>query len=508
MIGMIIIDDEPFIHSVLSDLIDYERIGIKLSNMVSSAEEALNVITPDIKIAIVDIKMRGMSGVEFIEKASKEFPWLKFVVLSGFDDFEYVRKTFKMGAIDYFLKSELNPDRFREVLEKIVRIISSEDIISHTGKIKMYVDAIINKNESNVKIDESVLEEYEKIEKRVMVIKILDYNALKSNALDTIEQCHNYVANVMKNWTKDRNIVCTKKISDEFVLIIPTGISYINGHIVYENIVSELNQKICLKTRCGMSHKFNKLANLAEYYNQASAVAEYCYIAGNNKLLLYSSYANFHGDIDLKKRIDNVRYYIDSMQFAEFKKRLDEIYKTDEIDIKNIDKVKELLYQSYYEIKAYVKKYTVIDNYESVMLEGKTIVNNGSVQDFKKWISNLLDKISSTRNNYSLIVNRTITYMHNNYANPALKLNNFAQNQLSITYNHLSRVFHAETGMKFNQFLTQIRMKKAMELLQNSDYKLYEISEMVGYVNYENFSRTFKSYYGKSPKIFMCRTEE
>ena len=130
MIGMLIVDDEPFMHRVLSELVDYEKIGIKIMGNAYSAEEALQNINEDIKIVIADIKMPGMSGIDFIENASKRFPWLKFIVLSGYDNFNYARETFRLGAIDYFLKSELVPEELENVLSDLVERIKSESEFS------------------------------------------------------------------------------------------------------------------------------------------------------------------------------------------------------------------------------------------------------------------------------------------------------------------------------------------------------------------------------------------
>ncbi|NRY61692.1 response regulator transcription factor [Clostridium beijerinckii] len=68
--------------------------------------------------------------------------------------------------------------------------------------------------------------------------------------------------------------------------------------------------------------------------------------------------------------------------------------------------------------------------------------------------------------------------------------------------NYLSQFFKQKTGECFSNYLIRVKMNRAAELLNDIRYKTYEISEMVGYSNTKNFTRTFKNYYGKSPKEY------
>jgi YesN/AraC family two-component response regulator len=71
--------------------------------------------------------------------------------------------------------------------------------------------------------------------------------------------------------------------------------------------------------------------------------------------------------------------------------------------------------------------------------------------------------------------------------------------ELKMNQNYLSRLFKEKTGVNFIDYVMEVKMKKAAELLVQQDYKLYQISEMVGYSNVKNFSRAFKNYFQVSP---------
>ena len=77
-----------------------------------------------------------------------------------------------------------------------------------------------------------------------------------------------------------------------------------------------------------------------------------------------------------------------------------------------------------------------------------------------------------------------------------------ASRQVHLNASYLSYLFKQKTGQSFTDYLIGIKMEVALRLLRDVRYKTYEISERVGYSNAKNFTRTFKSYYGKTPSEY------
>ena len=101
-----IIDDDAIIRKGLSRAIDWEKFGYRVVATYSDGEEAIRGfienIVPD--VAVVDIKMPFMNGIDFTKIAREKWPGLEIVILSGFDDFAYVKELFLLGIKDYVLK--------------------------------------------------------------------------------------------------------------------------------------------------------------------------------------------------------------------------------------------------------------------------------------------------------------------------------------------------------------------------------------------------------------------
>ena len=73
---------------------------------------------------------------------------------------------------------------------------------------------------------------------------------------------------------------------------------------------------------------------------------------------------------------------------------------------------------------------------------------------------------------------------------------------MGLSPSHLSRTFKEKSGTGFAELLVQVRMEKASEMLSDVRCKSYEVAYEVGYDNPKNFSRAFKTYYGKSPSEY------
>lgn len=502
MINMIIIDDEPYIHTVLTDFIDYEKIGIRIAANATSAEEAMKLITPDIKIAVIDIKMPGMSGTDFVEYAVDKYPWLKFIVLSGYDDFKYVRKIFRYGATDYFLKSELEPESFEKSLKEAAEMITAETSVKkNEDKIKKCIAGLINDADYSLEYDE-LLHEFEKLQRRIMALKILDCSSERSG-YESAEETYGKIDDILDKELAAGAPICIKRFVDLYIVVVDTGMMGKSYFEIYDRISSRIKNEVGLTVNAGLSEKFGSLSDVNKMYRQAMTAVEYCYIVGNGRMVMYSAYQCCSATIDEGEIIGKLRDYMYAMQFDKLRAYMSKTLDMTDISVNSVENVKQLLNQSYYELKNYIAHNLPDNSCAEEFKKGKSIVEHGDVKCFSEWFGRILQKISDEKGRYSGIVSRAIAYAHKNYADSDLKLNNLAQNELFVTYNHLSRVFKNETGMSFNRYLTQIRMKKAMELLQGGEYKLYEIAEMVGYKNYENFSRTFKEYYNTPPKFLF-----
>src|SRR5689334_13677621 len=116
-----IIDDEPLIRQRLKETINWDKVGCEIVGEAENGIEAVDLLyklKPD--IAITDIRMPGLNGLELIEKLKPDFPEMKFVLLTGYNDFKYAQTAVKLGAFDFVLK----PTDEEEILQIVERAVN------------------------------------------------------------------------------------------------------------------------------------------------------------------------------------------------------------------------------------------------------------------------------------------------------------------------------------------------------------------------------------------------
>ncbi|MDI4643947.1 response regulator transcription factor [Cohnella hashimotonis] len=119
--SVLIVDDEPWSREIVKDLADWEGLGLTVAGEAEDGEEGLRRIGelgPD--IVVTDMRMPGLSGTELLNELGARFPAAKIVVMSGYDDFAYLKQAIRSKAVDYLLKP-LDPAELNAALAACVR---------------------------------------------------------------------------------------------------------------------------------------------------------------------------------------------------------------------------------------------------------------------------------------------------------------------------------------------------------------------------------------------------
>lgn len=116
---VLIVDDEPLVRISLRSLVDWGRWGFACASEASNGEEALRVLKehPDTALVMLDLVMPRMDGLQFLRALRDRGPAPPVIVLTAHNEFAMVREAFKLGAADYLLKSELEPERLADLLQ-------------------------------------------------------------------------------------------------------------------------------------------------------------------------------------------------------------------------------------------------------------------------------------------------------------------------------------------------------------------------------------------------------
>ncbi|MDF2659949.1 MAG: two component transcriptional regulator, AraC family protein [Paenibacillus sp.] len=118
-------------------------------------------------------------------------------------------------------------------------------------------------------------------------------------------------------------------------------------------------------------------------------------------------------------------------------------------------------------------------------------------------LAGVLEHIRNSRNwwSYNRMLKNVSAYIEEHFMKPDLTVKEVASH-FEISPNYFGILFKREAGMSLNQYLTRLRIEKAMAYLKNPTVKVYEVGERVGFEDYSYFSKTFKKYTGVTPSEF------
>lgn len=145
----------------------------------------------------------------------------------------------------------------------------------------------------------------------------------------------------------------------------------------------------------------------------------------------------------------------------------------------------------------YVEKPIIISELVTALEKAIKIWKKERKQELNESRQNLEDK---DHNQVSRTVYEVISYINENY-NKDISIKSLAES-VFLTPTYLCHLFKDETEKTINQYVTEVRIDKAKELLRNSNYMVYEIASKVGYSNSNYFARVFRKFTGESPSDY------
>lgn len=500
MIKLIIVEDEPLMNEYIVNCIDYSKFGIEQIGTFFNGESAYEFICKNkVDIVITDIQMPRMDGLELISKTLEKYAETKFIVLSNFDDFHMVKQAFKYGATDYILKTDFEPKVFTKVLMDIIstKIPKQTDklgiAIRETALKQFFWDDLKTNHLNNMRFrpDDKLF---------VCVVKLINYDVIIKNEWNTKKE-------LMKFGLSN----CFDEILDEFgdgefffndydeiVFLFSASLhspheSSIRGF--FERIFEILSVNFSITASAGICDN-NNVSSLKEQHQLAVKASEYSFIYGKNKLIEHSLISNFHDTVDTAKITKGFDDLVNSFKFDELFEMLEELgtLKPDYMYIPSL--------RAFYRF-ALNHLIKLSETYETTGIsELLTSVHADidSIDELNGVMLNALRQLSASLTHSDIAIMQIQNYIYKNYSQDITL--QFLAKQFLFNYSDLSRRFRKATGMSFSKFLINIRLEEAMRLINTTDYRFSQIASMVGYNNYENFSRAFKNKYKKWPNEF------
>jgi len=514
--NILIVDDERLIRSGLRAIIEERDSGLAEVFEACSGSDAINILmNQKIDLAITDIRMPNMDGIAFMKEAHKLDFKPEFIILTGYDDFQYARESIKYGARAYLLKPVRKAELY-EVLNKIeeeIRHKKTEDL--KLEKMNNFISEVWE-HELNYVIMKDNLTDVE-IANITDIIKI---SFIKGSYYVGITERKRKKPE-SGTWNDDLQL--KKQVTDFYDTNKYLAVAFYNieGSLVsiaqskepFYELAKYLRESTGNRLVTGISAMACGAGGLGKAYIQACEALKYRIIR-ISELIFFDDTVRLEKDFCIPvEAIKRIMQLIGTKRINEINELINKVFDQNNIIPYNIQYFEKLAESAYKHVIEPFSEQSLIHDFNTREMQFeylKSIYNFDHINDyiyaFKKYVFDInecfldLTEVYKDRNE----VDEALEYIGNNY-HKDLNLAVVA-NHVSLNYSYFSNLFSEKTGESFHNYLKKVRMEKAKELLKNSDSKINEIAEKVGYKNPKHFATNFRAITGISPVEYRNRS--
>jgi two-component system, response regulator YesN len=486
---ILLADDEKLIRSSLRSML--EELGFSLTEF----EEATNGIEMVEKlkyfqadVAFVDIQMPGLTGLEAINICQEVSPGTQWIILTGYSEFSYAKQALELGASGYLLKP-VSPEDLQEALKKALKS-SRANLGNLSREFELEMSSYLH---------------------GMKAVNELNPNLLKSEFLNTIFVIDSKLDEQVK--AKQLAFFCSRlqEIIDKYqtqetrAAFFPLSnkeIVFITAWSQSDSGDGEQTIKKCIKSTLNLlpnfcNDDFNitmlssnpcKLIQVRQLVQDIKHDTFLRVVLGIKQHLIYSKIKGLKKDkglISLAAALVKLVDYYHTKSTLNYMKVLDDIEKC--LSSMNFNQLKE-----------------PITDYLNCVIPCRLNKN----ADAHEWMNalrvcgdNLLKESNPDEDRSQLLIDQVIKYVEEHYMED-IGIGQIAQ-ELHVTPNYLSTLFHKRIGVTFIKYLTRIRILKAKELLADPKNKVQKVAETVGYYSTRHFTKLFTEIIGCYPSEFQ-----
>ena len=519
------VEDEIVTREGIRDNVDWRGNGFELCGEAPDGEIALPLLqTTKPDLLITDIKMPFMDGLQLCKIVRERMPGTKIVILSGHDEFEYAQEAIKLGVTEYLLKP-VTVQNLHNVLQKVALQIDHErmeqenlqklreqveenrDVLRERFLLKLIVGAVT----SAEAIEQSELLGLDLVARwySVALIRIELCDPSEQFDYGGYQQAQRIVSDLVEY---NPDVFLLKKDLEELVLIIKGSTpDYMEEEreLLLEQIARHATEIKC-KFTIGKGTPKKRLTDVCQSFIESLASAQNGASQnrdgtddGVDKAELFKvdkSAVEDYLKCGVKEDFDDFfALFLLPLGEAAFKSSIVKNYILMDIVLTTARFVHELG-------GSIDQVMPDLNHIESVLADIRTIEQIRE-KAHQILLAALVFRDSQTTSHHVGMLQQARDYIEHHYTDPNMSLNEVAA-RVSHSPSHFSTLFSQETGQTFKEYLTQLRIKRAKELLRTTTLKSAEISYQIGYNDPHYFSYVFRKSTELSPKEFRLKVQQ
>lgn len=522
-------DDEYWSRENIRTLIPWEEYSIDFLEPACDGEEVLERISEEMpQIILTDINMPFLSGLELLNRIQTEYPDIITIAISGYDDFEKVKGVFISGGLDYLLKP-VGKEELVQVLTKALGILEErenkrkhnennrlqEDKISSFLEDSEYSALLSDKLYGHAKTQPHVSSTRTFSEVATVLVKFYDINEIAARFQHNNLQMSWNIKSRLKELTENKNnsIIFNNSNKMSEFLIIETADAKILQTLA-ENILKEFPLEEYGPVSVVLHEQASSLDDIGTIYRELISTLVTRPFSHTHCILSCPESESPAASLSVGKsappRMEEELYHL--LITGKKPETVKLIFET--CNFRHCDDNS----WSFLDVKQYVGRVTsILYRYVQEQCPGLTAQAEEAMDDIDYYmkclnapsmlasLNILLDSLwekneESSTDSVVRQVEQIHQYIEKSYYED-ITLTALAE-EYHIDASYLSRIFSQKYGETIIAFLTRIRMEQAVKLMKDTDKKLETISFLVGYDDYNYFSRVFRKKIGISPSEY------
>ncbi|WP_078553865.1 response regulator transcription factor [Bacillus alkalicellulosilyticus] len=502
---VILVDDEVFVRKGLRSLIDWQALGCEVCGEADNGEDAFQLIqeyNPD--IVITDVRMPVVDGLELIKKVRETTDLnTQFIIISGYNDFSYAQQAVRYKVFDFVLKP-IDQEELEETLGKLGEKLKGEKEERDKKQKALFEQAFTQLLEG--RIHDLVVEEWIK-QSNISQSDYFYYVLVELNNILWKE--NDKSMKDLKDCIKDsipfligekKEVFLYEQQNNALGLLISSDhLMKVQGdiHVFADKIHHFISNRHLQATIC-VGSKIERVAEMKRTYDTANDIRNYKYILDENKPIIFEEvkeisvtynelnnklYSSLMDQIE-ENKVDIITEIIEEI-FGEFKSKMfaPKAVKTS---------INRLVY-------GVIQTINGMDGNENNLPTLKTMIRweekNLDVKELKRVFTTFIVEAASyiqelRKDNMKGDIYKVKAYIENNYhLNISLKsiANKYFMNPV-----YMGQLFKKTFGMYFKDFLLNIRIDEAKRLLRQTDMRVYEVADKVGFGSTDYFVTQFE----------------
>lgn len=524
MYTILLVDDERLELDTLQNFVPWSEMGFEIAGTAKNGKEALAKIgdlLPD--VVITDVKMPIMDGIEFAAIARGLLPHLKIVFLSGHDDFLFVKSALHVEAMGYLLKP-LNMGELRDLMEKVklkcadeqrVKLSSRALAIQYIKDLLSGKDGLARKSKAEEILSLNLEPLASKTGKFIFsLITIDEYAALSRYVPDGLSLIARIESEIGRLASGHGALIVS--LSERQHLSISAN-EPTEDVLPWYRELGALSQWITLCSR-PRPEKLERLFDLFQGLTELRDRHVFLYGAGHlivadesaERNALQASSVAERGKIlsvdalhaNIRQRNPQaaaawIRDYFSSLAVEEASACIEPV---EQACLRLLDQIYEEHVTGHLGVKEKMEDKAVLIGKLSV-IESVPYME----QTIRKTVLKLIECVAEQETDkHAVTVSQLKKLIAEQYAQP-LTIEYLAE-RVFMSPNYLRTIFKEHTGSTVLEYLTQIRMERASDMLRSSVLKIHEISAKVGYENPSHFCAIFLKRTGVTPNQYRKQT--